>query len=336
MIEIDGGEGEGGGQILRNALALSLITGQAFHIFNIRAKRQRPGLMRQHLTAVEAACQIGAASCDGAAVGSMEIVFRPGTVKAGSYHFAIGTAGSTGLVLQTILMPLIFAEAPSHIVLEGGTHNLACPPFEFLAKTFLPLVNRMGPKVDARLIRHGFYPSGGGRIEVAILPAPLQPQEFVERGALRQASGKAVVAALPFDIGKREAATACKILDWPEEALPVTMLPQQQGPGNILLLEAEYEHVTEVVSGFGKLGVSAEALAKKAGQRLAGYMESSAFAGPYLADQLLLPMALSGRGRFTTVKPSEHTRTAAWVIGRFLERRCRIEQASRCHEIAVQ
>lgn len=337
MIEIDGGEGEGGGQVLRNALALSLVTGEAFRIFNIRAKRQRPGLMRQHLTAVEAACQIGQASCDGAAVGSSEVTFRPGSIKAGNYHFAIGTAGSTGLVLQTILMPLIFADGPSHVVLEGGTHNPASPPFEFLARTFLPLVNRMGPKVEIRLVRHGFYPVGGGRIEVDITPAPLRPMEFVERGALRRGSATAFVAALPYDIGQREIDTARKVLDWPEDAFSVELLPQELGPGNILLVQAEYEQVTEVVSGFGRLGVGAESLARTAAQRLAGYMESPAFAGPYLADQLLLPMALAGRGRFTTVKPSEHARTAAQVIERFTARTCRLTHLPGGeHEVRLQ
>lgn len=337
MIEIDGGEGEGGGQVLRNALALSLVTGEAFRIFNIRAKRQRPGLMRQHLTAIEAACQIGGASCDGADVGSPEITFRPGSIKSGDYHFAIGTAGSTGLVLQTILMPLIFADGPSHVVLEGGTHNPASPPFEFLARTFLPLVNRMGPKVEIRLVRHGFYPVGGGRIEVDITPAPLMPVEFLERGALRKCSAMAFVAALPYDIGKREVDAARKVLDWADDAFLVEVLPQELGPGNILLAQAEYEHVTEVVSGFGKMGVSAESLGKTAAQRLFGYMGTSAFAGPYLADQLLLPMALVGRGRFTTVKPSGHARTAAQVIDRFTGRKCRfVERSGGGHEVTVQ
>jgi RNA 3'-terminal phosphate cyclase (ATP) len=337
MIEIDGGEGEGGGQVLRNALALSLVTGEPFRIFNIRAKRQRPGLMRQHLTAVEAACQIGQSSCEGTAIGSPEITFLPGCIKAGNYHFAIGTAGSTALVLQTILMPLLFADGPSHVVLEGGTHNPASPPFEFLARTFLPLVNRMGPKVEIRLIRHGFYPVGGGRIEVDITPAPLMPVEFVERGAFRKGSASAFVAALPYDIGKREVDAARKVLDWPEDAFSVEVLPQELGPGNILLTQAEYEHVTEVVSGFGKLGVSAESLGKTAAQRLFGYMGTSAFAGPYLADQLLLPMALAGRGRFTTVKPSEHARTAAPVIALFTGRTCRFsDRPGGGHEVVIK
>jgi len=323
MIIIDGSEGEGGGQIVRNACALSLVTGQAFRIANIRGGREKPGLVRQHVTAVEAACTLGNGECEGLHVGSSEIVFRPGKVVPGDYRFAVGTAGSTGLVLQTILPPLMLADAPSRVVLEGGTHNMMAPPFDFIARTFLPIVNRMGPRVTARLVRHGFYPRGGGRIEVDIVPAPPRPIECVDRGALRAQSVTALFTAIPFDVADRELGVARKLLpDWPAEAFAVRELPADQGPGNILLIEAAFEHVAEIVSGFGKLGVSAESIAKTAAARMAGYLASDAFAGPYLADQLLLPFALAGGGAFTTVKPSRHSLTAADIIERFLGRRC--------------
>jgi RNA 3'-terminal phosphate cyclase (ATP) len=327
MITIDGSEGEGGGQIVRNACALSLVTGRPFRVTNVRGGRDKPGLMRQHVTAMEAACTIGGAECEGLSVGSSEVAFRPGRVTAGEYVFAVGTAGSTGLVLQTLLPPLMLADAPSRLVLEGGTHNIYAPPFDFIEKTFLPILNRMGPTVSARLVRHGFYPRGGGRIDVDIMPAPLRPIECLERGALLGRAATAVFAALPFDVAQREIDTARKLLpDWPEEAFAVRELPDERGPGNILLLEAQYEHVTEVVSGFGKLGIPAERVAKTAAARMAGYCESSAFAGPYLADQLLLPFALAGGGTFTTVKPSQHALTAAAVIERFLDRPCTFER----------
>jgi len=336
MITIDGSEGEGGGQIVRNALALSLVTGQPFRITNIRGGREKPGLMRQHLTAVEAACAVGQAECDGVAVGSSEIAFRPGSVRAGDYRFAVGTAGSTGLVLQTILMPLLMAGGPSRLVLEGGTHNMMAPPFEFIERSFLPIVSRMGGRVEVRLARHGFYPRGGGRVEVDIAPAPLAPIECVERGDRLAVSAMAIFAGLPFDIAERELATARNILDWPEEAFAVRQLPEDLGPGNVLLLEAAFEHVTEIVTGFGKLGLSAESLAKTAAQRMAGYLASPAFAGPYLADQLLLPFALAGGGAFTTVKPSRHARTAADVIALFTGRRFTFEQqASGAHLVSA-
>lgn len=319
MIVIDGSEGEGGGQVVRNALALSLVTGQPFRIDNVRGRRSKPGLMRQHVTAIEAACGVGAASCDGATVGSSQIEFRPGRVQAGEYRFAVGTAGSTGLVLQTILPPLVLADAPSRVVLEGGTHNMLAPPFEFIARCFLPLVARMGPQVTARLVRHGFYPAGGGRIEVDIVPAPLTPVELVHRGELRRVSARAVIAALQDDIAERELASAKAGLDWAQEAFAVDRLPDAVGPGNILLLEAEFEHVTEIASGFGKLGVAAQHIGKTTAARMAGYLGGQAFAGPYLADQLLLPMALASGGCLTSVKPSQHAITAADIIERFTD-----------------
>lgn len=325
MIIIDGSEGEGGGQIVRNACALSLVTGEAVQITNVRARRSKPGLMRQHVTAIEAACAVGSAECEGLSVGSSELTFRPGRVVPGDYRFAVGTAGSTGLVLQTLLMPLVLADKPSRLVLEGGTHNVLAPPFDFIAKSFLPIINRMGPRVEARLVRHGFYPRGGGRIEIDIAPASLSPVDCVERGALLDLSACALFAGLPFNIAEREIKVARAGLDLSERESFVRELLEDQGPGNILMLEAAFEHVTEIVSGFGELGVTAEHLAKRAVGRMRGYLESSAFAGPYLADQLLLPFALAGGGRFTTVKPSQHSLTASDVIGRFLGRRCAFE-----------
>jgi RNA 3'-terminal phosphate cyclase (ATP) len=327
MIKIDGSEGEGGGQVLRNAAALSLVTGKPFQITNIRGKRPKPGLMRQHGTAIEAACVIGNAATTGLAVGSSELTFTPGKIMPGDYHFAVGTAGSTSLVLQTILMPLIFADAPSRIVLEGGTHNMMAPPFEFLERCFLPIINRMGPRVTAKLVRHGFYPRGGGRVEVEIAPAPLRRIDCLNRGALMGRSVTALIAALPGVIAAREIKEAQKRLpDWPEDAFTIRQLPEGQGPGNILLVEAQFEHVTEISSGFGKLGTSAESLAKDAARRMSGFMASNAFAGPYLADQLLLPFALAGGGSFTTVKPSQHAQTAADIINLFTGLRFVFEQ----------
>lgn len=237
MIIIDGAGGEGGGQVVRNALALSLVTGQPFRITDIRGGRDKPGLMRQHLTAVEAALTIGGSMCEGASVGSTEIAFTPGQVTPGEYHFAVGTAGSTSLVFQTVLMPLLLADGPSRLVLEGGTHNMMAPPFDFIERAFLPVINRMGPQVSARLTRHGFFPRGGGRIEVDIMPGTLSPIECVDRGALQSVSATALFAALPFGIAEREIKAAHRLLpDWPEEAFSVRELPEDQGPGTALLL----------------------------------------------------------------------------------------------------
>ncbi|WP_343342976.1 RNA 3'-terminal phosphate cyclase [Sphingomicrobium sp. XHP0239] len=329
MITIDGSEGEGGGQMLRNACALSLVTGEPFIIEKIRAGRDQPGLMRQHLTAIEAACAIGGADCEGLQLGSNRITFKPGSVTPGDYRFAVGTAGSTALVLQTILVPLALADKPSHLIIEGGTHANMAPPFDFIAKCFLPIFERMGPRVSARIKRHGFFPRGGGRIEIDIEPSPLRRIECIERGELRERSGMIVSASLgdgkiPQRIRK---ATLKALTEWDETMVSIRDLPADQGPGVAMTLEAAYEHVTEVVSGFGKLGVSAERIGTTAGRRMAGYQASSAFAGPYLQDQLLLPMSIAGGGTFTSVKVSEHTRTAADVITKFTGRSAQFEDA---------
>lgn len=318
MITIDGSEGEGGGQVLRYSAALSLLTGEPFTITNIRGRREKPGMMRQHVTSIEAAAAIGGAEVSGLGVGSSEITFRPGSVTPGEYHFAVGTAGATGLVLQTILVPLMLADGPSRVVIEGGTHAMAAPPFEFIAKTLLPIIAKMGPQVTVKLERHGFYPRGGGRIVVDFEPAPLRPVELIDRGKAISNSAEAIISGIPFDIADRELGAMRKVLsDWPDEAFAPRQLPADEGPGNVVLITSRFEHVTEVVSGFGKLGVPAERIGKTAAKRMAGYIASGAFAGPYLQDQLLLPMALARSGAFTTVKISQHTRTAIDLIKRF-------------------
>ena len=327
MIIIDGSEGEGGGQVVRNACALAMVTGEPFRIDNIRGCRPKPGLMRQHVTAVEAACVISGAECTGLTIGSSALEFRPCRVKPGEFHFAVGTAGSTGLVLQTVLMPLLLADGPSRLVLEGGTHNMLAPPFEFLERCFLPVINRMGPTVSARLVRHGFYPRGGGRIEVDIVPAPLAPITCFERGALDRVGAEVRYSGLPAEIAERLLARARKDLpDWPDHSFALRQLPDDQGPGIILMLEAQYAGAAELVSGFGQLGVPAERLAKTAAARMRGYLGCEAFAGPYLADQLILPFVLAGGGAFTTVKPSQHLRTAIDIAQRFTGRPIVLEQ----------
>ena len=322
MLTIDGARGEGGGQILRSSLALALATGTPFRIERIRAGRAKPGLMRQHLTALEAATAVGDASVEGAAIGSREVVFRPGRVRAGTYRFAVGTAGSAGLVLQTVLLPLATAGGPSALALEGGTHNPHAPPFDFLAGAFLPLLRRMGARVEARLERAGFYPAGGGRMAIEIGEAlALTPLDLPTRGATRRRRARALVSRLPRQIGDRELAVVRSRLGWAADELEVVVLDEgMAGPGNVLLLEIESAHVTEVFTGFGEVGVRAEAVAEQAAQEARRYLSADVPVGPHLADQLLLPLALAGGGRFRTVPLTRHATTNIEVIRQFLGR----------------
>ncbi|RTL38988.1 MAG: RNA 3'-phosphate cyclase, partial [Rhodocyclaceae bacterium] len=206
MIEIDGAAGEGGGQILRTALALSMCTGQPFTLTRIRAGRAKPGLMRQHLTCVNAAAEVCAAEVDGAELNAQSLRFTPGQVRAGDYHFNVGTAGSCTLVLQTVWPALLMADAPSRLKLGGGTHNPMAPPFHFLARSYAPLMRRLGANAELNLRRLGFYPAGGGEIEVTIWPAgdTLQPFDLDGRGARLEGYAECFVPALPRSVARRE------------------------------------------------------------------------------------------------------------------------------------
>jgi RNA 3'-terminal phosphate cyclase (ATP) len=320
MIRIDGSSGEGGGQILRSSLSLSLATGKAFRIENVRAKRERPGLLRQHLTAVLAAAEIGGAEVEGASLRSRILAFVPGQVRAGQHRFVVGTAGSGTLVLQTILPALMTASGASHITIEGGTHNLAAPPFDFLQKCFLPVINRIGPKVTVSLERYGFYPAGGGSFTATIEPcARLSPVNLTERGEITRRSAAAIVANLPRAIAQRELDTVANLLNWAKEATEIVETKNSVGPGNIVLIEmATAAGISEMFCGFGRLGASAESVAAEAAKEARAYLASGAAVGEHLADQLLLPFALAGGGAFTAERLNRHARTNMDVISSFL------------------
>lgn len=319
MINLDGSLGEGGGQILRSALALSMVTGQPFRIENIRANRAKPGLMRQHLTAVRAAVQVGCAQVEGDAIGSTAITFVPGTAKGCDYTFAIGTAGSTTLVLQTVLPALLTAAEPSTLEISGGTHNGNAPTVHFLQKAFVPAIERLGPRVGVELVRHGFYPAGGGMIRVRIEPSKsLAPIEILERGRTTRRLAVASVAGLSGSIAKRELTVIANRLTFDEHELRIEQLPDACGPGNVIGIELESEHAAEVFTGFGERGVSAEKVAGRVAADVRRYLALDAPVGEHLADQLLLPMALAGGGAFRTGPLSRHCTTNAQVIERFL------------------
>lgn len=319
-ILIDGSMGEGGGQVLRSSLALSLVTGIPFRIKNIRAGRKKPGLRRQHLTAVHAAVHISSAEVSGDKTGSTELYFHPGSVQPGEYTFSVGTAGSTTLVLQSVLPALLTADHPSRLAIEGGTHNPSAPPFDFLEKTFLPCVMRMGPVFSCTLDRPGYYPAGGGRFTISIEPSDrLIPVEINERGAPLQHRAHAVVCRLSPQIARRELAVIRKRLQWNEDCLRLVEMRDADGPGNVLVAEMAFEHITEVITGFGERGVPAEKVAERVVNEITEYLDAGVPVGKHLADQLLLPFAMSGSGSFRTVVPTTHTLTNIEVIKKFMD-----------------
>jgi RNA 3'-terminal phosphate cyclase (ATP) len=325
MLSIDGSMGEGGGQILRSSVALSIITGTAIRLENIRAKRAKPGLRRQHLTAVLAAAEICGAKVDGAHVGSSALTFAPGKLQPGDYHFDIGTAGSTTLVTQTVLPPLMLAEAPSRLLLKGGTHNVHAPPFDYLERVFVPVINHLGPRIHLQLERYGFFPAGGGRFSVQIEPAQkLTPLSLVERGATVRREARALVAGLPESIAERELAVIENRLNWTDDELVVRDLGDGYGPGNVVLLEIESEQITEAFTGFGQRGVPAEAVAAAAAKEASEYDAAGVPVGPHLADQLILPLALAGGGSFVTMPLTLHTTTNIEVVQMFLSVNVRV------------
>lgn len=322
---------------MRTALSLSMITGKPFRIENIRARRGKPGLLRQHLTAVLAAAEVCGASVDGAVLGSQTLSFAPGPVRAGEYKFAIGTAGSATLVLQTLLPALMVAKGRSMVTVEGGTHNMAAPPFEFLEKTFLPLVRRMGPKIAIRLERYGFYPAGGGGVFVEIDPADQLkelhlPLEMECTGIM----ATAVVANLPRHIAARELAAAADRLEIAKDELKTIETSNSAGPGNVLMVECHADEVVHVFTGFGKVGVSAEAVAGEAISQARKFIERKVSADEHLADQLLLPMAISGGGSFSSTALSAHSRTNMSVIMEFLQTDFEVSESANGQKCAVR
>jgi len=325
MIEIDGSVGEGGGQILRTSLALSICTGQPFTLTRIRAGRSKPGLMRQHLTCVNAATEVCGAEVHGAEMNSQSLTFVPGKVRAGDYSFNVGTAGSCTLVLQTVWPALLMADAPSRLKLGGGTHNPMAPPFHFLERSYAPLMRKLGANIELTLRRLGFYPAGGGEIDVTIWPAEdkLQPFDLTERGPKVEGYAECFAPALPRTVAQRELEQLGAALGWSEEQLRVAPVRQNEGPGNALLATLMYENLSEVFTQFGEKGVSSEKVARDLVREVRAYQLSEAALGPRLADQWALPLALAVWKRqheavFTCTELTAHAKTNFEVIERFL------------------
>lgn len=326
-IQIDGSMGEGGGQIVRSALTLSLLTGRELHLTKIRDGRNKPGLLRQHLTAARAAAEISGADASALRLGARELSFRPKTVEGGTYHFAIGSAGSAMLVLQTVLLPLCLADRPSVLILDGGTHNPWAPTFDFLDRAFLPLLAKMGPKVRASLVRPGFYPAGGGRARIEIEPVPtLRRLDLPSRGEIQNRRAEVLLANLSPGIAQRQLKEVRRSLSWSEDCFEVRNVADAPGPGNVLSLEIESEHVTEVFTGFGRMHSTAKQIAEEACSEARQYLAAGVPVGKYLADQLILPMVVAGGGKFQTLPPSRHTRTQLELVRQVLDHHIKAEK----------
>lgn len=334
MIQLDGAGG--GGQILRTALSLSMITGKGFRMVRIRGKRKKGGLKRQHLTCVKAAVAVSDGSVDGAQLHSTELVFQPGNVRGGGYKFAIGTAGSTTLLAQTLLPPLWLAKEPSSLFLEGGTHNPMAPSADYLTRVFLPLLQRFGAEASASILVPGFAPAGGGQLSVEIEPTRgFQPVELLERGAVGEKRADCMIAHVPEAVAEKELSAVFRNLGWPETCGHVHNVDHSSGPGNLLELEQAFEHVTERVSSFGALGKSSERVATVACNAMRNYLDSGAVVGLHLADQLLLPMALAGGGAFVTLSQTNHLRTNIDTIQTFLDVRFQVEAVENGVQVRV-
>lgn len=316
-IELSGTHG--GGQVLRSSLGLSLVTGKVIKLTGIRSASSKPGLRSQHMACVDAAARISSARVHGNQHGSDWLRFEPGTVEAGEYQFDLGSAGSCTLVLQTILPALMLGKQASRITLKGGTHNPMAPPFDFIERAFAPLLARMGPQLNMQLVRPGYYPKGQGKMVVEIHPAAnLKPLELIERGRIVETRARAYQTKRSHAAADRVFKEVHKQLDWPFRKMKVVVDRAGLHPGNVLFLEVESEGLTEVFTGFGLKDVRTEDMARRVCGHAESYLAQDGPVGAYLADQLLIPLALAGSGAFRTTAYSDHTKTNMQVIEKML------------------
>lgn len=321
MISIDGARGEGGGQILRTALTMSAITGQPFHIRNIRGQRSRPGLMAQHLQAVAATAAVAAARVQGAALGAPELTFEPGSLGAGNHKFDIGTAGAVTLVAQAVVLPLSFAATASHVAICGGTHVPWSPCYHYLAWHWLHFLERSGFRIHVALERVGFYPRGGGRITLDVEPAgTLSPLSLTARGALRRIRGISLVGSLDFSIAERQQRQVLKRLRGLCDDIDIELLRfSSYSPGTALSLIAEFEHSQCCYGALGARGKRAERVADEAVDALEAFLQTGAAIDEHLADQLMVPLSLvHGTSELHTSRITPHLLTNMDVVRLFL------------------
>ncbi len=322
VVQIDGSYGEGGGQILRTALTLSMVTKTPFELINIRAKRPKPGLRPQHLTCVKAAQKICGAQVEGAKVGSQCLSFVPGELRPGHYFFDIGTAGATSLVFQTIGPALALASGPSKIVLKGGTHVPHAPSFHYLAEIYAPIVKLLGFNFGLKLRRYGFYPAGGGEVVVEIAPAT-PPKPLMLLGPYKGKNVRVlsvVTEDLPAHIRTRQAKAASDYL-LKAGFKPVVILEKAraQSPGTFVFVSITEEVKRAGFISLGKKGKPAEKVAAEAVAEFLAFYRAGKAVDPYLADQLLLPLALRQVSfHFDVSRLTRHFFTNLWVIKYFL------------------
>jgi RNA 3'-terminal phosphate cyclase (ATP) len=321
MVELDGSIGEGGGQVLRSALTLSILTGTDLRITNIRFRRSKPGLRPQHLKAVNAAAKISRAEVSGDAIGSTEIEFYPHQVRSGRYKIDIGTAGSTSLVLQTVFLPLSKLRSASTIIISGGTHVPWAPCFHYLDLNWMPILGRMGFDAKLSLEQAGYYPNGTGRITATIHPAEeIKPLQLISRGELKQISGLSAVSNLDLDIAYRQRRQALRGLKQyaPYAKIDVINLPSRY-KGTMLLILAEFEHSQCCFYSLGALGKPAERVADETCQQFMQFLSTDGSIDGYLADQLLLPLCLANdKSIVRTSNVTRHLLTNAQIIKEFL------------------
>ena len=322
MIHIDGSQGEGGGQILRTAVALSALTGESLCVKNIRAGRSKPGLRPQHLASVRAVAQICDAHIEGDAPGSRALLFEPGRLRPGEYHFNIGTAGSTSLLLQAVYLPLALADGPSQVVLTGGTHVKWSPSYDFLERQWAPWLAALGLTVRLRIDRYGFYPEGEGRIRADIQPwRHWLPLNLADRGRLRGVHGLSAVANLPESIARRQLNAVNGRLPRKRYKTDIRIAgAPSRGRGTFVALFAEYESGSACYVELGEIGRPAEKVGDAAARAVVQFDTSAATIDEYLADQILLPLALMpGKSRFSTNYITRHLLTNVAVVKRFLD-----------------
>ena len=333
-IQIDGSLGEGGGQILRTALSLSMLSGIPFELINIRAGRKKPGLMRQHLVCVQASQRISHAIVEGAELHSQKLYFQPQQVQTGKYDFHIGSAGSTILVLQTLLPALMMQNEASQISIHGGTHNPLAPTADFIQHCFLPFIQKLGIEVDFKCERAGFFPIGAGQINITIHPWKNKiDHAILSKGKLLEIHGFAAALNIQQDIADRE-------LDVLNNKLGLNQRKrvnfQGISQGNTAFVILNYEHHQQVFSALGEKKKSAEKVAHDLAKDVKTYLDSQAVADEYLADQILLPLALGNGGEFTAQVLSEHTKTQAEMIQKFLNCDIQIEALNDMFKVSVK